>query len=115
MSEPITVPILGAHYCVRVVTRCKEEEERYPYDIYSIRGYCDFHNRSITVFRDEGDKRLSEHTKECLRHEIIHAFFFESGLGDNFFAYKQNEETYADWIALQFPKILTVFKACKCT
>lgn len=40
-----------------------------------------------------------------LRHEIIHAYFFESGLLD----YGTNEQL-VDWIVLQFPKMLETFK-----
>ncbi len=40
-----------------------------------------------------------------LRHEVIHAFFSESGLDD----YSSNEEL-VNWIAIQFPKMLQVFK-----
>lgn len=41
---------------------------------------------------------------EGLRHEIIHAFFEESGLDE----YSENEEL-VQWLAIQFPKILEVF------
>lgn len=49
--------------------------------------------------------------KQCLRHEIIHAFMFESGLGANW-EHKPigHEETTVDWIAAQFPKLLEVFE-----
>jgi len=50
--------------------------------------------------------------KSCLRHEIIHAFLNESGLKDNFehTPHMWHEETMVDWIAIQFPKIATVYK-----
>ena len=51
--------------------------------------------------------------KETLRHEIIHAFFNESGLQDsaNKFdgAWSKNEEMI-DWFAIQPPKIFKLFK-----
>lgn len=54
----------------------------------------------------EKEHRLSE--KETLRHEIVHAFLFESGLADSSiilnFPWAKNEEMI-DWIAVQGPKI----------
>ena len=51
--------------------------------------------------------------KRNLRHEIIHAFFNESGLSDNSFeftgAWAKNEEM-VDWLAIQSPKIFRVFQ-----
>ena len=50
--------------------------------------------------------------KKQLRHEIIHAFMAESGLQANFEHYRQfgHDETTVDWFAIQFPKMLEVFK-----
>ncbi len=42
------------------------------------------------------------------RHEIIHAFLFESGLAENS-EWAQNEEM-VDFFAIQFPKLMEVFK-----
>lgn len=47
--------------------------------------------------------------KNVLRHEIIHAFFFESGLD----TYCNNEEL-VDWLAIQVPKMIDVFEKQKC-
>lgn len=53
--------------------------------------------------------------KRVLRHEIIHAFLFESGLGPNFeHSNCGHEETMIDWIAWQFPKILKIFEEVEC-
>ena len=50
--------------------------------------------------------------KQTLRHEIIHAFLYESGLSHN--ANSSNcwalNEEMVDWIAIQFPNIYKVFK-----
>lgn len=46
--------------------------------------------------------------KEVIRHEIIHAFFHESGLyqyGD--------DELLVTWLAIQFPKMLDAFVAAQ--
>lgn len=50
---------------------------------------------------------MEEYVKKVLRHEIVHAFFFESGLHEcsgQAEAWASNE-TMVDWIARQGPKI----------
>ena len=46
--------------------------------------------------------------KRTIRHEIVHAILFESGLDHNT-EWARNEEV-VDWIAIQFPKLLDIFK-----
>ena len=56
-------------------------------------------------------KDLDSYRKKVLRHEIVHAFLYESGLWNNsgnVKAWGQSEEI-TDWIALQFPKMLQAF------
>ena len=50
-------------------------------------------------------KKYDEFIKKVKRHEIIHAYFHESGLK----TYAENEEL-VDWMAWQFPKLLATFK-----
>lgn len=88
-------------------------------------GYCGEESKVIVVadmgekeyFQDMDEKEQNVYRNEILRHEIIHAFFKESGLSgnSNHFeeAWAKNEEM-VDWIAIQFPKILEVFKQCEC-
>lgn len=57
-------------------------------------------------------KDLDVYRKKVLRHEIIHAFLYESGLWNNsgnVISWGQNEEI-TDWIAIQSPKLFEVFK-----
>lgn len=75
-------------------------------------GYCDTSSKEIfiCIFEKEEDslKDYKSYMNKVLRHEIIHAFLFESGLSVNSdWAY--NEEI-VDWIAIQFPKLEKVFK-----
>ena len=46
---------------------------------------------------------------ETLRHELIHAFFFEAGLADYC-----SDETLVDFIAQQFPKLQKIFTEAGC-
>lgn len=86
-------------------------------------GYCDSCTRSIVVENiklssdplETTPKGQLENQKRIVRHEIIHAFLFESGLADSSNisdAWAVNEEM-VDWIALQFPKIAKVYKELK--
>ena len=75
-------------------------------------GVHEYYENSISVrpvqnmlSSDKPDSAKELRYKECLRHELIHAFFSESGL-DN---YSSNEEL-VDWLAMQFPKIVKVFE-----
>ncbi len=88
-------------------------------------GYCDNYKKEIHVriYTDEEKqddrmtKDLDVYNKEVLRHEIVHAFLYQSGLHHNSMQYSsawsENEEM-VDWIAVQFPKILKVFQECDC-
>ena len=54
--------------------------------------------------------------KRALRHELIHAYLFESGLGDSSNscdAWAVNEEM-VDWFARTIPKMIATFKELKC-
>ena len=61
-------------------------------------------------------KNLYEYRNKVLRHEVIHAFLYESGLWNNSGSSEAwgQDETITDWIAIQFPKILEVFKELDC-
>ena len=68
----------------------------------------------VTNYRTEKARQdLEYYQKTVLRHEIIHAFLFESGLAGSCNvwdgSWAENEEM-VDWIAMQLPKII---QACK--
>ena len=67
----------------------------------------------MVLSKDEGSELddFEWYRKKVLRHEIIHAFLYESGLHENW-THPQygHDETYVDWIALQFDKLLKAFK-----
>lgn len=87
----------------------------------SIDGYCDSIRKEIVicdmkthpVFENEPVGYCNEIEKQTMRHEIVHAFFNESGLQECGLQYSgswaKNEEM-VDWIALQAPKLLKAFK-----
>ena len=111
------VNILGTEYKIKYVN--------YKDDVYiqknGFYGYCDSIDKEITIcnmgtchgWENEPKSRIVRIEKDTLRHEIIHAFLNESGLQESASQYDgawcKNEEMI-DWIALQFPKILKVYK-----
>lgn len=81
-------------------------------------GYCDKTAHQIVIAAKDDDCDLSDfkaYQRKVLRHELIHAFLFESGLHENW-EHKPSghDETYVDWIATQFPKLVRAFKAAGC-
>lgn len=80
-------------------------------------GYCD-HTIKVCVVdecaqKDDMDKGdLKSFKKKVMRHEVIHAFLYESGLAEN--SKWAMDEEMVDWVASQFPKILKAFQTLKC-
>ena len=108
------VHILGVTYKILIVT---EGDYRYDRDAD---GWCDPSLKEIMIFNYVQDadsmRDLDEYQRKVLRHEIIHAFLYESGLSDNACGSKcwaKNEEM-VDWIAIQYPKIKEAFKEANC-
>lgn len=115
------INILGQTY---TVSRVKKGQDAY-IDKMDFSGYCDDIKKKIVIldlssvpaYANESD----EYRKKCedltLRHEVIHAFLSESGLEWCSFtpekAWAKNEEM-VDWIAIQFPKILEVYRKLGC-
>lgn len=104
-----TVNILGTEY--EVVLDAPDEMLPENAD-----GAMDCTIKRIVVAKFESDrnsvKDLDAYRKRVLRHEIIHAFLYESGLWNNsgdVTAWGQSEEI-TDWFAIQSPKIMRVFE-----
>lgn len=88
-------------------------------------GYCDSSVRKIVVATLESVERerkpdtaedMAEVLGRAKRHEIIHAFLFESGLGFSscgINAWAVNEEM-VEWLAKQWPKIQRAFCEADC-
>lgn len=105
-----TVNILGTQYSILII-----EKEDYRYD-READGWCDPSVKELLVFNykqsAESVKDLVSYQKRVIRHEIVHAFFYESGLWQNAYSSKcwaKNEEMI-DWIAIQSPKLQKAFE-----
>lgn len=115
------VNVLGTEY---TITEKKYNEEE-AFERRSISGYCDGYTKEIVYcdmhtykgWEHESEATIIECNKQILRHEIVHAFFNESGLNECSFvcngAWARNEEM-VDWIADQSPKIIKAFKEAGC-
>ncbi len=108
----MTVKILGAKYTI--------EEHAKSEDTYlkDCDGYCDKTAKLIVVTKKPDNCELIDferYRKKVMRHEIIHAFLYESGLHENFeHPTFGHDETFVDWVAVQYPKMLKVFKKVGC-
>ena len=113
----MTVNILGTPY--EIIVKKYDEEEAF--DRRSIAGFCDGYAKEIVVcdmhtykgWENEAEKTVVAAQKQTIRHEIVHAFFYESGLWDNSFgidnSWAKNEEM-VDWIAIQGAKIYNAWQ-----
>ena len=95
------------------------DEDDYRYD-READGWCDPSVKEILIFNykqsAESVKDLIAYQKKVLRHEIVHAFLYESGLWQNAYGSKcwaKNEEMI-DWMAIQIPKIQRAYKEAYC-
>ena len=111
VNNNMTINILGTEY---TIIECGKHEDDY---LNRCDGYCDKTSKKIVVGLKENDCELEDfgaYRKKVMRHEIIHAFLFESGLGENWEHQVGHDETYVDWIAMQFPKIMKAYEEAGC-
>ena len=101
------VNILGTEY--EIIEQTEEQNPK----LKNNNGLCEIYSHRIILNADIQEDELTyenfqEFKNRVLRHEIIHAFFAESGLRGNS-EYAENEEL-VDWIAIQLPKINKVLQ-----
>ena len=113
LTEPRTINVLGTE--IRVVFLDESKEPK----LKDLLGYFDGSKSMIAIKIPKPDNYsmgdLENVQKECLRHEIIHAFLYESGLdgcSGHSECWATNEEM-VDWFAIQSPKIFKVFREQK--
>ena len=107
--DGIKISVLGTDYLIR----CVKASYMPSWFFERNKGYCDHTVKVITVedlvarkddYKDVlGD--LETVTNQTVRHELLHAFLRESGLGDE----AEIDEVIIDWLALQAPKIMKAF------
>lgn len=97
----LNINILGTEY---TVSYKKAEDDK---TLLKCNGYTDWTTKSIVVCNTAIDelslKNMPSFEEKVLRHEIIHAFLYESGLTSES-DWAHNEEM-VDWFAMQYNKI----------
>jgi len=100
-----TVDVLGQEYKIYEMT-----EKEYPkLKVIGANGLFEAYSKEIIISKDlnlitdETYEKLHLLADKVLRHELIHAFFHESGLNDYC-----EDETLVDWLAHQLPKMVKV-------
>ena len=109
LTDTIKINILGTD--VTVEFRKESDDSK----LAELSGYYDCTVALIVVKVYEPDplcvSDLERLQKETLRHEILHAFLYESGVQNcsaSCDAWATNEEM-VDWFAIQAPKIFKIF------
>lgn len=98
------VDILGAEYSI--VEASEQDEAR----LKDCDGFCDWTAKEIVVEREINGNLydMESYIRKVKRHEIVHAFLFESGLAHSS-KWATNEEL-VDWIAFQAEKIIKAWQ-----
>lgn len=105
MAEKLKrINILGEDYIIRPDNASNPK-------LIDANAYCELYSKEIVYDESLLDKndcqkfnKLEEYSKKVLRHEAMHAIFFESGCN----SWANNEEL-VDFIAVQYPKIKKIF------
>ncbi len=104
MQTVKTVDVLGVPYAIIEGDRNKDAS------LERSDGYCDHTIKACVIDpllpTSDSVADLEAYKKHIIRHELVHAFLFESGLGSDCWA---GNEEIVDWIAYQFPKMLQAF------
>ena len=105
----MVLDVLGEDYSVLILS--PEEDHR----LRECDGFTDKTSHRIVISDEYKYGNLDcpgAYLLKILRHEIIHAFMYESGLGECWEHVSQGqEETVVDWFAIQWPKLHTAFSA----
>ena len=105
------VDVLGAEYSLFIDVQ--EDEDPI---LAHCSGYCDKTVKRIVVMGKAEETNLDDwmvYQKTIMRHELIHAFLFESGISGDCkwdFPGDEHPEHMVEWIAMQFPKLLRAFQ-----
>ena len=115
------IDVLGTKYTIKRVNFGQDEYM----EKMQFGGYCDDGTKTIVIlnmhslpeWKNEPEEVIRQTEAHTIRHELIHAFLNESGLGWNSFAaekaWAKNEEM-VDWFAVQMPKLLKAFREADC-
>lgn len=101
------INILGTEYAVKVIDPESDTKLKGQRDGYTDTSIKECVIDNMLEESPSSKANLHEYRKAVIRHELIHAFLYESGLDAASWA--TNEEMI-DWFALQAPKMLKAFE-----
>lgn len=112
------ISVLGVPYTLRYVAKAKDP------GLEDCDGYCDTSTKTIVVREYTAAERkdpsllkdLDAYKRKCTRHELAHAFLYESGLSVNAQptdCWPKCEEM-VDWVAIQGPKLYAAWQRAGC-
>lgn len=107
------VDVLGTRYFIRMDVPAEDMPD-------DADGCIDTTTHTIKIAEMVPDRNsvqnMEAYKNKVLRHEIIHAFFYESGLWNSSGGSEcwGMDEQITDWIAIQSPKIFHAFKEAGC-
>ena len=107
----LVVSVLGTNYAIYMNVPDTEDET-----LKKCSGYCDKTTKRVIVAKISEDCNLGdsmEWVKYVLRHELIHAFLFESGIGGDTtwdIEGEEHPEHMVEWFGMQFPKLAKLFE-----
>jgi hypothetical protein len=106
----MNINVLGTQYSI-IFKRPQDDK----FLVEESDGYCDKTTKELVIVSERETNELGDfsvYQKQCLRHEIIHAFMFESGLANNWEHPNQfgPDETTVDWFAIQGEKIYKAWR-----
>lgn len=102
------VNVLGTDY--EIIEQSESDNPK----LRGANGICEVYAHKIILNADVKEDEMSFENFQAfknrvLRHEIIHAFFAESGMMENY-----SDEVLVDWIAFQSLKMAKAFKDAGC-
>ena len=112
------VSVLGVSYTLEYRTKAKDPE------LDTCDGYCDTSVKLCVARKYTAAERREPNTKKdldaymrkCMRHELTHAFLYESGLSINGMSPESwpTCEEIIDWMAIQGPKLYAAWQRAGC-
>ena len=105
-KQQTKVNILGTEYTIQHLSEQEDEA------LKGKDGYCDITTKDIVIEKNMSvdirkDSNIDYLRNVVQRHEITHAILWELGLTANT---GTDEERMCDFIAIQFPKMMKIFK-----
>lgn len=101
--DDLAVNIMGVPW--KITWKTTEEDPH----LVDCDGYCDNSIHTIVIKWFEWDgmnyNNMAQYTTKVVRHEMVHAMLYESGLDVNTQNSWARNEEMIDWIAIQLPKI----------